>query len=74
MYNSLLKIDLKFINRYRDTWPAGIACLSGGILDLKKLVTHNFPLEQGLDALQLCSDITKGSIKVQIIDDVDASF
>jgi L-iditol 2-dehydrogenase len=48
--------------------------LSGGILDLKKLVSHTFPLEHGLDALELCSDITKGSIKVQIVDDVDATL
>ena len=68
------KIDLKFINRYHDTWPAGIACLSSGLLDLKKLVTHQFPLENGLDALQLCSDITKGSIKVHIVDEVDATI
>lgn len=68
------QIDLKFINRYRDTWPAGIACLSGGVLDLKKLVSHVFPLENALDALQLCSDLSKGSIKVQIVDDVDAGF
>lgn len=67
-----MQIDLRFINRYRDTWPAGIACLSGGILDLKKLVTHRFPLEKAVDAIELCSDVTKGSIKVQILDDVDA--
>ncbi|KAF1812253.1 GroES-like protein [Eremomyces bilateralis CBS 781.70] len=74
MHLSLAEIDLKFINRYRDTWPAGIACLSSGILDLKKLISHTFPLENGLEALQLCSDITKGGIKVQIIDDVDVSL
>ncbi|KEZ39570.1 L-arabinitol 4-dehydrogenase [Scedosporium apiospermum] len=73
MHISLAEIDLRFINRYRDTWPAGIACLSGGILDLKKLVTHRFTLEQADCAMNLCSDVTKGSIKVQIIDDVDAA-
>ncbi|KAM0818466.1 putative Chaperonin 10-like protein [Seiridium cardinale] len=72
MHISLAEIDLRFINRYRDTWPAGINCLSGGILDLKKLVTHEFPLEQALDAMNLCSDLSKGSIKVQIVDEVDA--
>ncbi|KIW04692.1 uncharacterized protein PV09_04426 [Verruconis gallopava] len=72
MHLSLAEINLKFINRYRDTWPAGIACLSGGILDLKKLVSHTFPLEHGLEALELCADISKGSIKVQIVDEQDA--
>lgn len=69
-----MQIDIRLINRYRDTWPAGIACLSGGILDLKKLVTHRFPLEEAVDAMELCSDVAKGSIKVQILDDVDAKL
>ncbi|KAF2662448.1 sorbitol dehydrogenase-like protein [Lophiostoma macrostomum CBS 122681] len=74
MHLSLAEIDLKFINRYRDTWPAGLQCLGGGILDLKPLVTHTFPLEKALDALHMCSDLTNGSIKVQIMDDVEATI
>lgn len=66
------QIDLRFINRYRGTWPAGINCLSGGVLDLKRLVTHEFPLERAVEAMELCSDLKNGSIKVQIRDDVEA--
>lgn len=73
-YTDCFQIDLRFINRYRDTWPAGINCLSGGILDLKKLITHEYPLEEALEAMNLCSDLSKGSIKVQIVDDVDAQI
>lgn len=69
--NLFTQINLKFINRYRDTWPAGIACLDGKVLDLRKLITHTFTLEEAVDALQLCSDTSKGSIKVQIVDDTD---
>jgi L-iditol 2-dehydrogenase len=65
------KIELKFINRYRDTWPAGIACLSGGILDLKPLVTHVYPLEDAVNALHLAADPKNGSIKIQIVDEVE---
>ncbi|KAF3051248.1 hypothetical protein E8E11_009488 [Didymella keratinophila] len=71
MHLSLGEIDLKFINRYRDTWPAGLQCLAGGILDLKQLVSHTFPLERALEALHTCGDLSNGSIKVQIIDEVD---
>ncbi|KAH7561589.1 chaperonin 10-like protein [Bipolaris maydis] len=71
MHLSLAEIDLRFINRYRDTWPAGLQCLAGGILDLKPLVSHTFPLEKALDALHTCADLSNGSIKVQIIDEVD---
>ncbi|KAF2186574.1 putative alcohol dehydrogenase [Zopfia rhizophila CBS 207.26] len=74
MHLSLAEIDLKFINRYRDTWPAGLQCLGGGMLDLKPLVSHVFPLENALEALQTCSDLRNGSIKVQIVDEVDARF
>jgi L-iditol 2-dehydrogenase len=63
------QVNLKFINRYRDTWPAGIAALEGGILNVKPLVSHTFPLEKALDAMSLCSDVSQGSIKVQVIDD-----
>jgi L-iditol 2-dehydrogenase len=45
--------------------------LAGGILDLKPLVSHTFPLEKALEALHTCGDLSNGSIKVQIIDDVD---
>ncbi|GAD96309.1 alcohol dehydrogenase, putative [Paecilomyces variotii No. 5] len=71
MHISLAEIKLKFINRYRDTWPPGISCLDGKVLDLKKLITHTFSLENAADALHLCSDTSKGSIKVQIVDDTD---
>ncbi|KAF2711833.1 sorbitol dehydrogenase [Pleomassaria siparia CBS 279.74] len=74
MHLSLAEIDLKFINRYRDTWPAGLQCLGGGILDLKPLVSHTFPLEDSMKALHTCGDLSNGSIKVQIIDEIDASF
>ncbi|KAL7811177.1 GroES-like protein [Trichoderma aethiopicum] len=71
MHLSLAEIELKFINRYRDTWPAGIACLSGGILDLRPLVTHVFPLEDAVAALHLAADARNGSIKIQIVDEAD---
>ena len=71
MHLSLAEIQLKFINRYRDTWPAAINVLSGGILNLDRLVTHTFPLEEAVDGLTLAADVSKGSIKVQILDEKD---
>lgn len=68
------KIDLRFINRYRDTWPAGLACLSGGVLDVKKLVSHVFPLEKAMEAMDIGSDLRNGSIKVQIVDEIAATL
>ena len=71
MHLSLSEINLKFINRYRDTWPRGIAALEGGVLDLDKLVTHTFPLEEADKALELASDPKRGGIKVQVVDEVE---
>ncbi|KAI0397515.1 GroES-like protein [Xylariaceae sp. FL0594] len=74
MHLSLAEIDLKFINRYRDTWPAAIQCLSGGLMDLNKLVTHKFPLEKAVEAFELAADASKLSIKIHIVDEVDAEM
>ncbi|ORX93902.1 alcohol dehydrogenase [Clohesyomyces aquaticus] len=71
MHLSLAEINLRFINRYRDTWLAGLQCLGGGIMDLKPLVTHVYPLERALEALHTCGDLSNESIKVHIVDEVD---
>lgn len=41
---------------------------------MKKLITHKFPLEKAVDAMSLCSDVSQGSIKIQVVDDVDAQL
>lgn len=40
-------------------------------MDLKPLVSHVFALEQAVDAMHICADLSQGSIKVQIVDEVD---
>ncbi|KAJ2903603.1 hypothetical protein MKZ38_009656 [Zalerion maritima] len=61
----------EFINRYRDTWPAGLSLLSSGILDLKPLISHTFPLEAAKQALEFSADLKNGPIKVQVVDEAD---
>lgn len=48
--------------------------MAGGILDLKRLVSHTIPLEKAIDALNICADATTPSIKVLVMDEVDATF
>ncbi|KNA96789.1 alcohol dehydrogenase [Fusarium oxysporum f. sp. lycopersici 4287] len=74
MHLSLAEIQLRFINRYKDTWPAGIACIEGGLIDAKKLVSHVFPLEQALEGLTLSADPKNGCIKVQIVDETETTY
>jgi len=72
MHLSLAEINLRFINRYSDTWPAGMNALADGrVLNLDSLVTHTFPLEKAVEALELSADRKSGSIKVQIVDDLE---
>ncbi|MCJ1302297.1 hypothetical protein MMC08_005100 [Hypocenomyce scalaris] len=68
MHMSLAEIHLLFINRYKNTWPAAISAIRGGVLNLDALVTHKFPLHRAVEAFELCSDISKGSIKVHVVD------
>lgn len=48
--------------------------MSGGILDLKKLVSHILPLENAVEALNLCANSKIPSIKVLVVDDVEATL
>ncbi|KAH3669231.1 hypothetical protein OGAPHI_001352 [Ogataea philodendri] len=68
MHLSFGEVDVKFINRYHQSWPAVIRLISDGIVDVKSFVTHRFPLEKAAEAITLSSDPKNGSIKVIIED------
>ncbi|OJD35743.1 l-arabinitol 4-dehydrogenase [Diplodia corticola] len=63
---STREVDLQFQYRYCNQWPRAIRLLAGGVIDLKKLVTHRFALEDALKAFETASDPKTGAIKVQI--------
>ncbi|KAF2664172.1 GroES-like protein [Microthyrium microscopicum] len=63
---STREVDLKFQYRYSNTWPRAIRLLSSGLVDLKKLVTHRFQLEDAVEAFKTAADAKTGAIKVQI--------
>ena len=55
---SLLKaacreVDIRGVFRYKNTWPLCRQLLQEGKIDVKKLVTHRFPLEKALDAFEM---------------------
>jgi L-iditol 2-dehydrogenase len=76
MHLSLAEIQLRFINRYHDTWPAAIRALEGGLVDRAKfesLVTDEFSLEDAVQALEFSANAHKRTdgrttIKIQIVD------
>jgi threonine dehydrogenase-like Zn-dependent dehydrogenase len=67
-YCSANQISLDFLYRYSNQYPKAIRVVSGGLIDLKPLVTHRFPLNRATEAFEVASDPSKGAIKVQITD------
>jgi len=63
---STREVDLQFQYRYANTWPRAIRLLRGGVLDLSKLVTHRFKLEEAVEAFKVAADAKQGGIKVMI--------
>ncbi|KAF4548417.1 L-arabinitol 4-dehydrogenase-like protein 2 [Elsinoe fawcettii] len=63
---STREVDLQFQYRYCNTWPRAIRLLKGGVIDLKKLVTHRYKLEDAVEAFKTAADPKTGAIKVQI--------
>jgi len=63
---SVREIDLQFQYRYCNTWPRAIRLVQNGVIDMKKLVTHRFPLEDAVKAFKTAADPKTGAIKVQI--------
>ncbi|GMK57854.1 hypothetical protein CspeluHIS016_0406880 [Cutaneotrichosporon spelunceum] len=67
-YMSTNEIDLQFQYRYANQYPKAIRLVAEGLIDLKPLVTHRFPLEQAVEAFHVAADPLHGAIKVQIHD------
>ena len=68
---STQEIDLQYQYRYANQWPKAIRLVKNGVIDLKKLVTHRFRIEDALKAFETAADPKTGAIKVQIKNDED---
>ncbi|RAL12005.1 NAD(P)-dependent alcohol dehydrogenase [Aspergillus homomorphus CBS 101889] len=64
---STQEIDLQYQYRYCNTWPRAIRLVRNGIINLQKLVTHRFALEDALKAFETAANPKTGAIKVQIM-------
>jgi L-iditol 2-dehydrogenase len=64
---STQEIDLQYQYRYSNTWPRAIRLVQNGVIDLNKLVTHRFSLEDALKAFETAANPKTGAIKVQIM-------
>lgn len=69
MHASTHEIDVRFGFRYHETYPTAIKLVSEGLIDLKALVTHRFPLEKGREAFETASNPKAKALKVQLVDE-----
>lgn len=66
MRMSAREIDLQFQQRYVNMWPRAIRVLESGMVSLTKLVTHEFRLEDAIEAFETAADPKQGAMKVLI--------
>ena len=64
---STFEIDLQYQYRYNNTWPRAIRLIKNGVIDLHKLVTHRYSLDDALKAFETAANPKTGAIKVQIM-------
>ncbi|KAJ5605414.1 Alcohol dehydrogenase superfamily zinc-type [Penicillium lagena] len=64
---STQEIDLQYQYRYSNTWPRAIRLVQNGVIELRKLVTHRYTLEDALKAFETAANPRTGAIKVQIM-------
>ncbi|KAH8179277.1 alcohol dehydrogenase groES-like domain-containing protein [Sarocladium implicatum] len=66
MRASVREVDIQLQYRYANTWPRAIRLVESGVINLAKLVTHRFNLEEATKAFETSADPNSGAIKVMI--------
>ncbi|KAH7494471.1 L-arabinitol 4-dehydrogenase [Fusarium oxysporum f. sp. matthiolae] len=66
MRASVREVDIQLQYRYCNTWPRAIRLVENNVVDLSKLVTHRFKLEDAIKAFETSADPKSGAIKVMI--------
>ena len=62
------EVTIKCVFRYRNLYPAAIAAISGGSINVKQIVTHEFTLDESNKAfatvVEDAQNVVKGIIKM----------
>jgi len=65
--NALVReVDVRGIFRYANCYPTALALVASGKANVKRLITHNFKLEETLEAFETSRTGAGGAIKVMI--------
>ena len=59
-------LTVRWCRRFRHNYPRAIALVSAGQIDVKKIVSHSFPLERAPEAFALVSRAGDKALKVSI--------
>jgi L-iditol 2-dehydrogenase len=60
------EVDIVTVFRYANVYPAAIALVAEGRVDVKSMITHRFPLEEAERALQLSDRREDGVVKALV--------
>ncbi len=60
------EIDIRGMFRYANQYPASLALVSAGTIDVASLVTHHFSLDKAEDALRFADEHKSEAIKVVV--------
>ncbi|XP_035686386.1 sorbitol dehydrogenase-like [Branchiostoma floridae] len=60
------EVDIRGVFRYCNNYPQALAMVASGQVDAKRLITHNFSLEESLKAFQTANSRESRAIKVMI--------
>jgi len=60
------EVDIRGVFRYQNCYPAALSMVASGKVDVKQLITHNFTLEETLQAFETARTGAGGAIKVMI--------
>jgi len=60
------EVDIVTVFRYANVYPAALALVAQGRVDVKSLITHRFPLEEAERALRLSDSRADGVVKALV--------
>jgi len=60
------EVDIRGVFRYSNCYPTALAMIATGTVDVKKLITHHFKLEETVEAFETSRTGAGGAIKVMI--------